>query len=172
VQLLDHLDDPTGVNVMQGGYVIDYHGCDFFPERFFSLVVVLHADTAVLWDRLSARLSAAIESAGGPSRWHPARRSFMRGPRFCIGPWPPRSGYAQSKIQENVEAEIMHVIAEEAHDSYRDELIMVRARLARAFSGVFLIIMPLLVFTKYPVRLRRPPLTPSFPPSRAPLRRS
>jgi broad-specificity NMP kinase len=49
------MDDPNGLNVMGGGFVVDYHGCDFFPERFFRLVVVLHADTAVLWDRLAAR---------------------------------------------------------------------------------------------------------------------
>lgn len=54
-QLLDLMDDTHGLNVMQGGYIVDYHGSDFFPERFFSLVVVLRTDTNVLWDRLAAR---------------------------------------------------------------------------------------------------------------------
>ena len=32
---------------------MDFHGCDFFPERWFDLVVVLQAETSVLWDRLA-----------------------------------------------------------------------------------------------------------------------
>jgi broad-specificity NMP kinase len=34
---------------------MDYHSCDFFPERWFDLVVVLTADNGVLYDRLAAR---------------------------------------------------------------------------------------------------------------------
>ncbi|OMO86899.1 putative Adenylate kinase isoenzyme [Corchorus capsularis] len=39
----------------QGGNIVDYHGCDFFPERWFDLVVVLQTDNSVLYDRLSKR---------------------------------------------------------------------------------------------------------------------
>ncbi|TYI68024.1 hypothetical protein E1A91_D08G060000v1 [Gossypium mustelinum] len=39
----------------EGGNIIDYHGCDFFPERWFDLVVVLQTDNTVLYDRLSKR---------------------------------------------------------------------------------------------------------------------
>ncbi|KAA8492744.1 Adenylate kinase isoenzyme 6-like [Porphyridium purpureum] len=39
----------------RGGMVMDHHSSDWFPERWFALVVVLHAATEVLWDRLSAR---------------------------------------------------------------------------------------------------------------------
>ncbi|MBA0795521.1 hypothetical protein Gohar_006379 [Gossypium harknessii] len=39
----------------QGGNIVDYHGCDFFPERWFDLVVVLQTDNTVLYDRLSKR---------------------------------------------------------------------------------------------------------------------
>jgi adenylate kinase len=38
-----------------GGIVMDYHSSDLFPERWFDLVLVLRCDTAVLYDRLTAR---------------------------------------------------------------------------------------------------------------------
>lgn len=71
----------------EGGNIVDYHGCDFFPERWFDLVVVLQTDNTVLWNRLEKR------------------------------------GYAEKKIQENVQCEIMHVIVEEARDSYSEEVV-------------------------------------------------
>ena len=39
----------------KGGAVVDHHSCDFFPERWFDLVVVLQADNSVLYDRLTDR---------------------------------------------------------------------------------------------------------------------
>ncbi|KAK7276597.1 hypothetical protein RIF29_17740 [Crotalaria pallida] len=39
----------------EGGNIVDYHGCDFFPERWFDSVVVLQTDNTVLYDRLSKR---------------------------------------------------------------------------------------------------------------------
>ncbi|XP_020589187.1 adenylate kinase isoenzyme 6 homolog [Phalaenopsis equestris] len=38
-----------------GGNIVDYHGCDFFPEHWFDRVVVLQTDNSVLHDRLSSR---------------------------------------------------------------------------------------------------------------------
>lgn len=73
----------------RGGALVDHHGCDFFPERWFDLVVVLSADTSTLWDRLEARK------------------------------------YPRSKVQENVECEIMRVVEEEARESYADEIVQV-----------------------------------------------
>lgn len=49
--LLDYLEGP----IAEGGCVIDHHTCDFFPERFFQLVVVLRCDNTPLYDRLKAR---------------------------------------------------------------------------------------------------------------------
>ncbi|CAH8358529.1 unnamed protein product [Eruca vesicaria subsp. sativa] len=47
----DELED-----IMEGGGVIvDYHGCDFFPERWFDRVVVLQTENSVLYDRLTKR---------------------------------------------------------------------------------------------------------------------
>ncbi|XP_004504569.1 adenylate kinase isoenzyme 6 homolog [Cicer arietinum] len=39
----------------EGGNIVDYHGCDFFPERWFDCVVVLQTDNTILYDRLSKR---------------------------------------------------------------------------------------------------------------------
>ena len=50
-QVVDALEPEMGV----GGVIIDYHGCDFFPERWFDLVVVLRTQTSVLYDRLVNR---------------------------------------------------------------------------------------------------------------------
>lgn len=35
--------------------IIDYHSCEIFPERWFQLVLVLTAETQVLFDRLANR---------------------------------------------------------------------------------------------------------------------
>ncbi|GLD96773.1 hypothetical protein PINS_up021590 [Pythium insidiosum] len=39
----------------EGGQVVDFHTCDFFPERWFDLVVVLSVDNTTLFDRLVKR---------------------------------------------------------------------------------------------------------------------
>ncbi|EEF36022.1 adenylate kinase isoenzyme 6 homolog [Ricinus communis] len=39
----------------EGGNIVDYHGCDFFPERWFDRVVVLQTENSILFDRLSKR---------------------------------------------------------------------------------------------------------------------
>ncbi|XP_031569078.1 adenylate kinase isoenzyme 6-like [Actinia tenebrosa] len=38
-----------------GGNIIDYHGCEFFPERWFDIVFVLRTDNTILYDRLEQR---------------------------------------------------------------------------------------------------------------------
>ncbi|EPS61910.1 hypothetical protein M569_12885 [Genlisea aurea] len=38
-----------------GGNIVDYHGCDFFPERWFDLVAVLQSDNSFLHGRLTKR---------------------------------------------------------------------------------------------------------------------
>jgi adenylate kinase len=49
--LLDYLEE----ELKEGGCVVDYHSCDFFPERWFDLVVVLRVNTEELYDRLTRR---------------------------------------------------------------------------------------------------------------------
>ncbi|KAI9683124.1 MAG: factor activating pos9 [Trizodia sp. TS-e1964] len=77
-KLLDALED----DVAAGGKVIDWHACDAFPRSWIDLVVVLRADTAVLYDRLALR------------------------------------GYKEEKLQENLDAEIMQVVLEEAREAF------------------------------------------------------
>ncbi|KAJ3146281.1 hypothetical protein HDU86_000497 [Geranomyces michiganensis] len=41
--------------MQQGGQIVDHHGCDFFPQRWFDLVVVLRANNEILYPRLEKR---------------------------------------------------------------------------------------------------------------------
>ncbi|RKP24865.1 adenylate kinase isoenzyme 6-like protein [Syncephalis pseudoplumigaleata] len=52
-KLCDELEEQLGAAT--GGYVVDFHTCDVFPERWFDLVVVLRTDNTVLYDRLTER---------------------------------------------------------------------------------------------------------------------
>ena len=83
----DRLLDGIEQSMEAGGMVVDFHGADLFPERWFDLVLVLRANNTVLFDRLTER------------------------------------GYAQNKITENVECEIMQVVLEEARESYAEEIV-------------------------------------------------
>lgn len=38
-----------------GGNIVEYHGCDFFPERWFDGVYVIQCNNTVLFDRLTER---------------------------------------------------------------------------------------------------------------------
>jgi adenylate kinase len=50
-KVVDALEDELSA----GGCIVDYHSCDFFPERWFDLVLVLQTDNTVLYNRLEAR---------------------------------------------------------------------------------------------------------------------
>ncbi|CAI6333341.1 unnamed protein product [Periconia digitata] len=52
-KLLDYLE-ATSLSET-GGYVLDFHACELFPERWIDLVLVLRCDSTVLYDRLTAR---------------------------------------------------------------------------------------------------------------------
>jgi broad-specificity NMP kinase len=83
-KLLDAMED----TMVAGGVVVDFHSCDFFPERWFQLVIVLRCNNTMLFDRLKAR------------------------------------AYADAKIRENIECEIMQVVLEEARESYKPEIVV------------------------------------------------
>ena len=83
-RLLDELED----EMQPGGVIVEYHGADLFPERWYDLVLVLRADTSVLYTRLESR------------------------------------GYTEKKLSDNVEAEIMQVILDEAREAYREEIVI------------------------------------------------
>ena len=72
----------------QGGIILEFHSCDFFPERWFDLVVLLRASNTQLFDRLQGR------------------------------------GYAQKKIDENIECEIFGELKDEVTNSYREDIIL------------------------------------------------
>ncbi|XP_023218105.1 adenylate kinase isoenzyme 6-like isoform X2 [Centruroides sculpturatus] len=50
-RVVDDLED----EVNEGGKIVDYHGCDFFPQRWFDIVFVLRTNNTILYDRLVAR---------------------------------------------------------------------------------------------------------------------
>lgn len=83
-RLLDELED----ELEPGGAVVEYHSAELFPERWYDLVLVLRADTNVLYSRLENR------------------------------------GYPEKKLTDNVEAEIMQVILDEAREAYREEIVI------------------------------------------------
>ncbi|KAF2742254.1 P-loop containing nucleoside triphosphate hydrolase protein [Sporormia fimetaria CBS 119925] len=87
-KLLDHLETITPSIPNEGGYIIDWHACDLFPERWIDLVIVLRCDSSVLYDRLTGR------------------------------------GYQGKKLEENMDAEIMQVLLEEARESYKEEIVV------------------------------------------------
>lgn len=50
-KIIDEIDDI----MKEGGNLVDYHGCDFFPERWFDAVFVLRTDNTLLYERLEKR---------------------------------------------------------------------------------------------------------------------
>lgn len=51
LQVVDELED----KMAEGGVIVDYHGCDLFPERWFDIVFVLRTDNTQLYTRLENR---------------------------------------------------------------------------------------------------------------------
>ena len=39
----------------RGGIILEFHSCDFFPERWFDLIVLLRCNNTQLFDRLKER---------------------------------------------------------------------------------------------------------------------
>ncbi|XP_018651786.1 hypothetical protein Smp_050570 [Schistosoma mansoni] len=50
-RIVDELEDAMS----SGGQIVDYHSCEFFPERWFDAVFVLRTDNTVLYPRLTSR---------------------------------------------------------------------------------------------------------------------
>ncbi|KAJ3019270.1 UNVERIFIED_CONTAM: hypothetical protein HDU68_010737 [Siphonaria sp. JEL0065] len=51
----DKVVDELEELMQEGGKIIDHHGCEIFPERWFDLVVVLRANNEILYPRLENR---------------------------------------------------------------------------------------------------------------------
>ncbi|EDW61813.1 adenylate kinase isoenzyme 6 homolog [Drosophila virilis] len=50
-KLMDYLEPLMA----KGGNIVEYHGCDFFPERWFQAVFVVKCPNETLYDRLKER---------------------------------------------------------------------------------------------------------------------
>uniref|UniRef100_A0A7N2R9M4 Uncharacterized protein n=1 Tax=Quercus lobata TaxID=97700 RepID=A0A7N2R9M4_QUELO len=46
----------------EGGNIVDYHGCDFFPERWFDQVVVLQTDNTEAKESYPEDIVVALKS--------------------------------------------------------------------------------------------------------------
>ncbi|MBZ3889057.1 Adenylate kinase isoenzyme 6 [Sciurus carolinensis] len=51
----DRVVDELEKQMREGGAIVGYHGCDFFPEHWFHIVLVLRTDNSVLYKRLETR---------------------------------------------------------------------------------------------------------------------
>jgi adenylate kinase len=51
----DKLCDEIEKYILEGGYILDYHSCDFFGEDWFDIIVVLRTDISILYTRLEKR---------------------------------------------------------------------------------------------------------------------
>lgn len=113
-----------------GGVLLEHHSVDFFPERWFDLVLVLRTDNTALFDRLTKRCVAGAPEPGATTapaslthkNAHTHTRARARLAPHCYH--PARRGYAPEKVAENVQCEIMEVVAEEARESYREEVVV------------------------------------------------
>ena len=72
------VDELEGAMSGAGGVVLEHHSVDFFPERWFDLVLVLRTDNTVLFDRLTKR--CVVEGSGGMV----GEREEPRGRKACL----------------------------------------------------------------------------------------
>lgn len=98
--------DAVEPRLKEGGQIIDWHVCDLFPSSLIDLVVVLRTDSTLLYDRLSSRY---VRSAG--------RDEDVLLTNFD-------SNYPEHKLQENLDAEIMQVLLDEAQESYDANIVV------------------------------------------------
>ena len=78
-----------------GGYIVDFHTVDFFPERYFDLVVYLRVDNTVLYDRLLEREYSEAK--------------ILENSKLAL---------------TLVDCEILNVLRDEVFESYKPEIIL------------------------------------------------
>lgn len=139
-QVCDAMESQMG----EGGNVVDFHSCDFFPERYRALFassvppnhhlrphwsillncwlclgVVLRPVLAESYNVLSFHLvGMGSDDVRAPHRWFDLVVVLTTDNAVLYGRLEAR-GYHQAKITENVQCEIMNVVVEEARASYR-----------------------------------------------------
>ena len=52
--------DAMEPKMQQGGVIVEHHDPTMFPERWFSLVIVLRCTTESIFDRLSQRFDCSV----------------------------------------------------------------------------------------------------------------
>lgn len=102
----------------QGGNIVDYHGCDFFPERWFDRVVVLQTENSVLYDRLTKR-QLILGVYDQLFKLFLLSYSFKFSRIDFFG-----RGYTGAKLTNNIECEIFQVLLEEAKESYPEDIVL------------------------------------------------
>lgn len=112
-QVVDELED----RMSQGGVIVDYHGCDFFPERWFHIVFVLRTDNSCLYDRLQSRCATGAEITDAHKN-----TSLFSASRCLLLLFFSR-GYTGKKLQDNIQCEIFQTLYEEAVLSYKKEIV-------------------------------------------------
>ena len=70
-------------------------------------MIVLQCENSILYDRLAKRWNLQLLAGTGPSSRNPCHLYAVR------------REYTERKLTENIECEIMHVVVEEAYESYR-----------------------------------------------------
>lgn len=55
----DRVVDKMEDKMEEGGNIVDYHGCEFFPQRWFDIVFVLRTNNTALYERLEQRKYSA-----------------------------------------------------------------------------------------------------------------
>ena len=86
-KIVDELEGAMG----EGGVLLEHHSVDFFPERWFDLVLVLRTDNTVLFDRLTKRCGGA-GALGGGWRTLPGPSHYLARSLFCtcaLAPFRP-----------------------------------------------------------------------------------
>lgn len=61
-KMLDYMEDVLLIRSNRN-YIVEYHGSDLFPEKWFDLVVILRTSTEALYSRLEKRYVNAIQIA-------------------------------------------------------------------------------------------------------------
>lgn len=98
-KVLDFLEP----EMAKGGNVVEYHSCDFFPERWFNAVFVVKCNNTLLYDRLEARgynpnkLRQNVECEIFQMVWIEAQESYDENILFEL------SGETEQDFEESVE---------------------------------------------------------------------
>ncbi|NXP93445.1 KAD6 kinase, partial [Passerina amoena] len=110
----DRVVDELEARMSEGGVIVDYHGCDFFPERWFHIVFVLRTDNSCLYDRLHSRCVTCVTAL--------TPKLLLRLP-LTASCCSFSRGYTGKKLQDNIQCEIFQTLYEEAMLSYKKEIV-------------------------------------------------